>query len=114
LGCTRDEHCGALERCESSRCVARGCLDDRECILALGLREAVCRDEECVVACRTDSECAARGRGLSTCQAGACRDLGCERNSDCQGSASPRALLLCLPAEEAAELRGYTAPGSEF
>jgi hypothetical protein len=111
-GCRRDEQCGALERCDDARCVARGCLDDRECIEQLGARDARCQQGACIVPCADDAACVALG-SLMICHDGACTSLGCERDSDCGGASEqisypstyPAGFELCLDAADAARVR---------
>jgi len=110
VGCSHDEECGELEACEKLRCVDRGCKSDRECAIALGVRDGVCLKGECGVPCKSDAACGSLwgSVGVSACVDGLCKWLGCASNTDCQADRVQTrgdGIAVCVPATEADDLR---------
>jgi hypothetical protein len=115
LGCLHDEACGSLSSCKAGRCEARGCESNRECALALELRDAVCQKGVCGMPCKNDAECGRPNGELNTCSDGICKFVGCDTDAECAAfsvysypsypSSSTRPYHLCLSQSEANKVR---------
>lgn len=87
--CKGDAECGMFQACDEGDCMYVGCKSDRECVLSGSTeggdpRLSKCVEESgvgvCKIKCEIDAHCSLD----ETCDAGACKYIGCAEDTECK------------------------------